>query len=179
MVHVLTKYYLNQFSMGFICELYRIDDPTIDKIVENPKWGYDFISYNYAEVGGSHHVQDDTVFSTDKAWSIADYLITKYAQSKGTEINLLGDKVEKDYSGSDGLRVIKSEEVKRINDIIKQIDTSTIADFYDREETFRNCRYSADWIEEVDDYVISHVAQIKLAYGKAASKHQGLVIRIG
>jgi hypothetical protein len=165
--------------MGLICELYRIDDATIDKIVENPKWGFDFILYNYAEVGGSFHKQNDTVFSTDKAWAIADYLISKYAKSKGIEINVLGEKVEKDYSGSEGLRVIKSKEVKRVHEIIKQIDTSTISKFYVREETIKNYRYSADLIEEVDDYIISHVGKIMEAYSKAASKNEGLVVRIG
>jgi hypothetical protein len=165
--------------MGLICELYRIGDATIDRIVENPKWGFDFILYNYAEVGGPFHKQNDTVFSTDKAWVIADYLISKFAKSKGTEVNVLGDKVEKDYSGSDGLRVIKSQEVKRANEIIQQIDTSTISKFYDREETIENSCYRADWIEEVDDYVISHVAKIREAYSKAASRNEGLVVRIG
>jgi hypothetical protein len=165
--------------MGLICELYRIDDATIDRIVGNPKWGFDFILYNYAEVGGCFHKQNNTVFSTDKAWAIADYLISKFAKSKGKEVNVLGDMVEKDNSGSDGLRVIKSQEVKRNNEVIKQIDTSTISEFYDREEIIRNYKYRADWIEEVDDYVISHVAKIKEAYCKAASTNEGLVVRIG
>lgn len=165
--------------MGLVCELYPIDDATIDKIVENPKWGFDFILYNYAEVGGMFHKQNDTVFSTDKAWGIADYLISKFAKSRGAQINVLGEQVERDYSGSDGLRVIKSQEVKRVNEIIRQIDTSTISKLYDREETIKNYCYSADWIEEVDGYVISHVDKIKEAYSKAASKDFGLVIRIG
>jgi hypothetical protein len=165
--------------MGLICELYRIDDATIDKIVENPNWGVDFILYNYAEVGGSFHKQNDIVFSTDKAWAIADYLISKFAKSKGTEINVLGDKVERDYSGSDGLRVIKSKEVKRINEVIKQVDIPTISEFYDREDTIRNYIYRAHLIEEVDEYVIADVVKIKEAYSTAAPKNNGLVVRIG
>lgn len=165
--------------MGLICELYRIDDATIDKMVENPEWGYEFIMHNYAEVGASRHVKDDTVFSTDKAWSIADYLILQYAKSIGAEINVLGDTVEKDYSGSDGLRVVKSQEVKRVNELISQIDTATISKFYNREDTLINYCYGADWIEEVDDYVISHVAKIKEAYNKAAAENDGIVVRIG
>jgi hypothetical protein len=165
--------------MGLICELYRIDDTTIDKIVENPKWGFDFIFYNYAEVGGPFHKENDTVFSTDKGWSIADYLIFQFAKSKRVEVNVLGDKVEKGYSGSDGLRVIKSQEVKRINEIIRQIDLSTISKFYNREDTITNDLYRADLIEEVGDYVISHIAKIKEAYSKAAAENDGIVVRIG
>jgi hypothetical protein len=165
--------------MGLICEFYRIDDATIDKIIDDPKWGYDFILLNYAEVGGSCHVENDTVFSTDKAWAIADYLISQYAISKGFEINVLGDKVEKDYSGSEGLRVIKSQEVNHVNELIKHIDTSTISEFYDREDTIRNNLYRAHWIEKVDHYVISHVVTFKEAYSKAVSENNGLVVRIG
>jgi hypothetical protein len=165
--------------MGFICELYRIDDLTIDQIIENPEWGNKFISHNYAEVYGPQHVENDTVFSIDKAWAIADYLITQYAKSKGEEVNILSDKLDKHYSGSDGLRVIKSQEVKRVNELIKYIDPFTISEFYDREDTIKNYRYGADWIKQIDDYVICHVIKIKEAYGKASYKNDGLVVRIG
>jgi hypothetical protein len=165
--------------MGYICELYRINDEIIDKIVDDPNWGFDFVFYNYAEVGGAFHIQNDTVFSTDKAWDIADYLISKFAKSKGEEINVLGYDPDKENPASDVLSVIKSPEVKRINELIKQIDTSTISEFYDRAETIRNYRYRSDLIEKVDDYVIYHINKIREAYSKAAAENDGIVVRIG
>jgi hypothetical protein len=160
--------------MGRVLELYRFDDATIDKIHQAPSWAEDYITSNYSNVSGALHRPGDTVFYTDKAWDIARYLIQEYLASKGVYFHVLGEEVHDDLF-SDEFLLIKAQKVKEINALLQQMQLNELEAFYDKQEIAEKC-YRGDWVGDLDDYVLGHVATIKAAYQKAASGGDGLVV---
>jgi hypothetical protein len=162
--------------MGRICELYTIDNGTIDKIHQDPAWGYEYIMNNYSSVDGPFH-SEDTVFSTDKGWDVARYLIQKFLEAKGSEEHVLGEKHHDDFF-NDELLLIRSDTVQAINSLLKDMQLEHISSFYNKQEIANNC-YNGYWIVNNYDYVLDHVTTIKAAYRKAAAKGDGLVVKTG
>jgi hypothetical protein len=162
--------------MGRICELYTIDDATIDKIHQDPAWGYEYIMSTYASVYGALHSKD-TVFSTDKGWDVARYLIQKFLESKGLKEHVLGEQNQEDFF-SDHLLWIKSDRVQVINSFLQEMPLKQLTNFYNKQEIADQC-YNGDWIVDLYDYVMDHVATIKAAYRKAVANGNGLVVRTG
>ena len=162
--------------MGLICELYRVNDSLIDDILKDPEWGYNYICEQYAWVSAPNHFPGDTVFSMDKAWNITKALFSKYLATKGVHFDVLGQKANFKYSGSDDLYVVKSKDVEFINSIIKDIEVEEIARYTNEIEVPENNR--SQWIK-ADDYLSCHIQNIKDAYREAALHNQGIVSRIG
>lgn len=162
--------------MGLICELYRINDSLIEDILKDPDWGYNYICEHYAWVSAPNHFTGDTVFSMDKAWNITKFLFLKYLATKGVHFDVLGQKANPKYSGSDDLYVVKSKDVDFINSIIKDIEVEEIARYMNEIEVQEI--NGSDWIE-TDDYLSYHIKNVKDAYREAALHGQGIVSRIG
>ena len=160
--------------MGRVLELYRLDDATIDKIHQEPLWAEEYITNNYSSVFGTHHHLGDTVFCTDKAWDVARYLIQKYLASKGASFHVLGEEVHDDLF-SDEFLPIKSQRVKEINALLQEMRLEELKAFYDKQKIKEKC-YRGDWVGELNDYIIGHVATIKEAYQTAAASGDGLVV---
>jgi hypothetical protein len=163
--------------MGRILELYRLSDAMIDKIHKDPVWAESYITNNYASVSGALHQQNDTVFSIDKAWDVARYLIQKYLVSKGSSYPIFGEH-HHDELFNDEFLAIKSPQVQEINALLQEMQPEQLNAFYNKPEIAELC-YQGDWVEHLDDYVLRHIATIKEAYQKAAAHEEGLVVRTG
>lgn len=163
--------------MGRILELYRVSDTIIDKIHQDPEWAESYITNNYASVTGALHRQNDTVFSTDKAWDVARYLIQTYLATKGSSYPILGEHYHDELFNDEFLSV-KSPQVREINDLLQEFELGQLNAFYSKQEIAEQC-YQGNWVEHLDDYVLRHIATIKEAYQKAAANGDGLVVRTG
>lgn len=164
--------------MGIICELYIIDDQEIQILINSPNTFEDYLMNNYASVFGAKHIEDETVFSMDKAWDIAKFLIKQNDTSQTKILSKLDGLpiLENSYTG---YSYILSKEVKEISKYLQCIhshdiintNTATISD---------NFVYNSEWLQPENwSYILEHFYCFQNGFLKASEKNSGIVISIG
>ncbi len=168
---------ISKSLMGIVCGFYRMNNEMIDFLKSNPENAQVYIDENYSSVSGKFHVENDTVFETDKAWDIAKFLLKKCDPSTDKVLQKL-DGVPIDLAGDwDGSQYIRPDEVKEIYQVLDQISHDKLIEAYNQQELIKNHVYRADWFDEPNwDYILSHVDTIKKAFSKAAETEEYIVI---
>lgn len=165
--------------MGFICEFYRVEDKIIDQFIGNPKEFERYFYDSYVNPFGEFHREGDNFFYTDKAWDIAMYLLKSNDSSKDKILDKIeGTEVSK-YA--DGFSYIKSQDVKSINNEMRNITIDQVLEVYDDEKMIEDGIYRAGWFTKSDnlDYILDHVKTIQEAFQKSSENNDGILILKG
>ncbi len=150
--------------MGIICELYRMSDADIEELTRvDPGIAEKFINDNYGNVYGKFHKQNDTVFSLDKGWDVTKFLLKKADFSADKILNEL----DKKY--------INSSNVKRMNNVIKQLKIENLLDLCDPIELIKNNVYRAE-IGKNKENIEYHLNIYKSGFNRASEMNDGIVI---
>jgi len=156
--------------MGIVCNFLRVSNETINYLLANPDISDDYLSENYASVFGKFHRENDTVFYTDKAWSVALYLLKE--SNPTLSIYLEGNMLTNDSD-----KYIRPEEVLIVYNNIKLIVPDTLKKFHDYGKMMQNHIYGADkFTIESWDYVKEHIITIQDAFSKAAACNEGIIL---
>ncbi|MFC7773033.1 DUF1877 family protein [Flavobacterium sp. GCM10027622] len=160
-----------------ICEFYRIDDKNITKLknLSEDKLS-EFLVENYSSVYGQYHKQNDTVFSLDKAWDVARFLL-KTNDSTADKIldNIFGEPF--DENSYEIYNYLLSDKVKNINQILLKIQIDDLYKEYDEEKMISQNVYKASGFHWT--FIKQHIETISAAFKKAAEQNDGLIINIG
>lgn len=166
--------------MGIVCDYCRVKDETIDYFANHPDEAREFFETNYFWVTGKYHTADDTVFSTDKAWDIAKFLIKECDTTPDKILNEIDGKTFDEKEGLDSLFYIKSDKVKKINFLLRKISEKNLLDAYDQNKLIEKGVYSADLFGlEHWRYILGHFQTMQKAFAKAEECDDGLVINYG
>ncbi len=164
--------------MGMICEIYIIDDSEIKMLISNPDTFDNYLTDNYSYIYGNKYIENETVFSMDKAWDIAKFLIKQNDKSKKNVLNKLDGLPisEKSYSGNN---YILANEVIEINNWLSIIKSDDIMNS-NLESVNDDFVYRAEWlVPENWNYILEHFYTFQKAFSKAVEKNSGIVISIG
>lgn len=164
--------------MGIVCGLYRIEDKTIDKLIIEPENSQNWIDENYSSIFGKFHIENETVFELDKGWAVAKFLLRECDPTKEKILQHLdGEEINsKEY---DYPKYIKSNKVKKINEILKTINEESLKKAFSIDEMLQNNIYKADFFDETNwNYLIQHIDIIKNAFEKSAENNDGIVINL-
>lgn len=157
--------------MGIVCNFLRVSNETINYLLANPDISDNYLSQNYASVYGKFHRENNTVFYTDKAWSIALYLLKE--SNSNLRVYLEGNFLTNDLTD----KYIRPEEVLIIYSNIKHIAPDTLKKIHDSEKMKQNYIYGADsFTIESWDYIKEHIVTIQNAFTKAAACNEGIIL---
>lgn len=161
-----------------ICELYVMNDKEIKMLINTPNTFEEYLSENYRFCEGSKHVENEILFSMDKGWDLAKFLIKQNDKSKTKILNKL-DGIPISEEKHSGYYYILSNEVIEINKWLSNINTDEILN--SNTETINdNFVYKAEWlIPENWSYILEHVYTFQKAFSKAFDKKHGIIISIG
>lgn len=154
--------------MGIVCELYRMSDSDIGKLKEmNPDEAENFLYENYANTEGKYHKYNDTVFSMDKGWAIARFLIKQNDKSEDNFLKILDQ------------NFIESENVKRVSSLFNTLESDKIKALCDRKLMVENRVYLAKRLETWTEsnywnYILPHIETFKKAFKKASELNSGI-----
>lgn len=164
--------------MGIVCEFYLVDDNFIDVFSDNPKTSERNFYDNYVSPDGQFHNEEENYFYCDKAWDIANFLISQNDTSKEKILDgLLGQSLE----NLEGLSYIKTIDVAKMNKILDQISLQQIEDAYDISKMKDPYVYNAGHFTKENNwnYILNHAKTILKAFKKAAENGKGIIICIG
>lgn len=160
--------------MGIVCEFYIVEDEVINDFLANPLEFEEYFDGNYVFVDGKFHIEEENMFYCDKAWDIARFL---FQQNSNSLEELMGQPIKNTEMKS----FIKSDETKKINDILSEITLPQIEKTYLEFRTPNNFVYNykeigipENWI-----YVSEHVKTFYKVFKKAAKKKAGIIISRG
>jgi hypothetical protein len=127
-----------------------------------------FLDDHYANILGEYHKENDTVFSMDKGWDIARFLIKQKDDSNDKFLQIL----DKKY--------IESDKAKRVNLLLEEIVNEQIKDICDRKLMVENQVYFAKRLESWNEtnfwnYIFPHLETYKKAFRKASELNHGIV----
>lgn len=155
--------------MGIVCELYRIADSRIEELKKmDSEIAEEFLDEHFANIYGKYHKENDTIFSMDKGWDIARFLIKKKDDSEDKFLQILDTKF------------IESDKAKRVNLLLDKIINEQIKDACDRTLMSKNQIYLAKRLEDWDEtnfwnYIFPHLETYKKAFRKASELNEGIV----
>ncbi len=155
--------------MGIVCELYRIPDSEIEKLKKiESEIEEKYFDEHFANIYGKYHKENDTVFSMDKGWDIARFLIKQKDNTEDKFLQIL----DKKY--------IESDEVKRVNEFLDKIFEEQLKEICDRKLMTKNQIYLAKRLEDWNEanfwnYILPHFETYKKAFKKASELNDGIV----
>ena len=128
----------------------------------------EFLDDHFANILGEYHRENDTVFSMDKGWDIARFLIKQTDKSKDKFLQIL----DKKY--------IESDQAKRVNELLCGINSDGIKEVCDRKLMAEKQVYLAkrleNWTEQnFWNYISPHLETYKKAFQKAVELNHGIV----
>lgn len=128
----------------------------------------EFLDDHYANILGEYHRENDTVFSMDKGWDIAKFLIKQTDNSKDKFLQVL----DKKY--------IESDQAKRVNELLNKINNEQLKEICDRKLMVENHVYLAKKLENWNEtnfwnYILPHLDTYKKAFKKASELNNGIV----
>ena len=151
--------------MGIICELYRLPDSEIEELKKlDVDQAEEYLNEKFAFVDSEYHKQNDTVFSMDKDWNIARFLIQQCDNSQNKILLKLND------------RFIKSEDVKLVNEALELIEIENLKKVYNQEKLIENYVYRGNY--EINwDYINNwHLKVYKSGFKRASEMDSGIAI---
>jgi phage terminase large subunit-like protein len=141
-----------------------MSDSEIEELKKlKPEVAEEFLDKNYAYIYGKYHRQNDTVFSMDKGWDIAKFLLKKADFST----NKILTELDKKY--------IKSDIVKQINKVLAEITVDQLLDLCDPNELIEKKVYRAE-IGKSKESIEYNFDLYKAGFKKAAELNSGIVI---
>ena len=160
--------------MGIVCEFYIVKDKIIEDFLAKPIEFEDYFTENYINVFGQFHNEEENMFYCDKAWDIARFVIQ---QNDSSLENLLGSEIE----NTEGKSYIKSEDAKRINDILSKITLQQIEKTYNQTEIQNSDVYNAEKFTKAENwnYIIEHIQTFYKAFKRAAENDAGIIVSRG
>lgn len=160
--------------MGIVCEFYIVKDTIIDDFLAKPIVFEEYFEENYVYVFGQFHKEEENMFYCDKAWDIARFIIQRNNPSLE---KLLGNEIE----NTEGKSYIKSEEAKRINDILSKITLQQIEKNYNETEIQNSEVYNAEKFTKTENwnYILEHIGRFYKAFKKAVENDAGIIVSRG
>lgn len=163
--------------MGTILEFYRLPDEKITALRNQPERSYiKYLQDNYVSVYGSGHKENDTVFSLDKTWDVIGFLIVEADTTANKALKeLYGEPLTENYY--DGYNYLLSEKVKTIYQLLQEMQTKDLYQFYDDEKMENQSIYKAlgfQW-----SFIEKQIEIVKSAFQKSADTNCGLIISMG
>jgi len=185
--------------MGICLSIVRVKDATIDEICASPKklvhfWLQDD-SPEPAPVGligrlfGKKKSEvpkctatrvDGDETDVDKAWDAIDYLISE----KRTKLGLArfitegGTEIHEDV-GYGGARAYYSRDVKKISDLLNEIDLKVLRRSYEPREMDNSDVYPQFYVrggDDIFDYVSTNFLSLKAFLHESASQNEGVLL---
>jgi len=151
--------------LGIVCELYRLPDSEIEELKKlHIDDAEEYLGEKFAFVDSEYHKQNDTVFSMDKGWGIARFLIQECDNSPNKILAKLNE------------RFIKSDDVKLVNKELESIEIENLKNVYNHEKLIANHvyrgKYEINW-----DYINNwHLKLYKSGFKKASELDSGIAI---
>ena len=160
--------------MGIVLEFYRLSDEKIVALKnQSEKLCSEYLDDNYAYVFGKEHKENDTVFSLDKTWDVIRFLMIEADKTESKILSeLYGESLNQKFHGD--YNFLLSKKVKAINNILREIETKDLFEFYNEEKMENQMIYKASGFHQ--DFLEDQIEIVKLAFEKAANSNSGLII---